>query len=76
MGHGLRDPDLGYSNAHTHRHYLLPHSSWPESFEDSFCSNITETDERRSVAAMDSMVLHRNDERMESDKGAIQKIIL
>lgn len=67
--HRLRDPVLGYSNAHTHRHNFLSHSAWPESLEDSLCSNITEVDERRQVAARHLMVLHHNDERMESCKG-------
>lgn len=71
--HRLREPSVGFSNAHTHRHYFLPHSAWPESLEDSFCSNIIETDQRRPVATMDFMVLHPYDERMEFGQGTIRK---
>jgi hypothetical protein len=65
----LRESRLGFSNAHPYRHHLLPHSAGSESFKDSVCSNIAEVNERRPVAARDFMVLHRNDERIQSGKG-------
>ena len=65
----LCEPSLGYSDAHPHRHHLLPHSAWPKSYKDSFCSNATEVDQRLPVAARSVMVLHRHDERLEPGEG-------
>jgi hypothetical protein len=67
--HWLREPDLGYSNAHPHRHQLLSHSAGPESLKDSFWSNIAEVNQRLPVAARTSVVLYHNDERIQSGQG-------
>jgi hypothetical protein len=65
----LREPRLGFANAHPHRHQLLPDSAGPESVEDGFRGNAAEIDQGRSVAASDSLVLHSDDERVQYGKG-------
>lgn len=65
----LCEPKLVYSHAHPHRHHLLSHSAWPESFQDGFCSDITEIDQRFLVAARNLVVLHRHDEFLQYGKG-------
>lgn len=63
------EPSLGHSDAHPHRHHLLPNSAWPKSHKDSFRGNATEIDQRLPVAARSIVVLHRHDERLEPGEG-------
>jgi hypothetical protein len=65
----LREPRVGFPNAHPHRHQLLPHPAGPESVEDGFRGDVAEVDQGRSVAASDSLVLHSDDERVQYGKG-------
>lgn len=70
MGYRLRNAGVGYPTARPHRHYLLPHSTWPESIKDSFCSDAAEVDKGRAMAAMGLVVYHHHDESLQFDQGA------
>ena len=72
---GLREPRLGFPNAHPHRHQLLPHPAGPEPVEDGFRGDVAEVDQGRSVAASDSLVLHSDDERVQYGKGMVNRLL-